>query len=160
SDSTLQLVTPQTEDLWFRALMLADEQTMAYNRAWGGTISFPKEDWAAWYARWLGCTDGSRFYRYVCCGGMPVGEIAYRYDEARGIHIANVLIYAPYRKRGYGSKALQLLCSAAAQNGVAVLYDDISIDNPAVSLFKRCGFTEDYRTESIVMLKKTLAAAP
>ena len=45
---------------------------------------------------------------------------------------------------------------AAAKNGVDVLYDDIAIDNPAVSLFLRCGFTEEFRTDSIVMLKKEL----
>ena len=32
---------PKPEDLWFRQKLLADEETMSYNLAWGGTISFP-----------------------------------------------------------------------------------------------------------------------
>ena len=32
---------PKIEDLWFKETMLADPDTMSYNRAWGGTISFP-----------------------------------------------------------------------------------------------------------------------
>jgi len=70
--------------------------------------------------------------------------------------IANVMIYAKYRRRGYGGEALDLLCSAAKSNGVSVLYDDIAIDNPAVSLFLKHGFVEESRTEEIILLKKEL----
>ncbi len=34
----LTLYEPKYEDLWFRKMMLADEDTMSYNHAWGGTI--------------------------------------------------------------------------------------------------------------------------
>ena len=49
-----------------------------------------------------------------------------------------------------------MLCEAAAENGIAVLHDDIAIDNPAVRLFLENGFTEEYRTDEIIMLKKDL----
>ena len=52
--------------------------------------------------------------------------------------------------------ALDLLCEAAKKNGVEVLYDDIAIDNPALSLFIQHGFEEEYRTDGIIMLKKVL----
>ena len=42
----LTLYRPKLSDLWFRQALLADEETMSYNRAWGGTIAFPEEDWA------------------------------------------------------------------------------------------------------------------
>ena len=45
------LYKPSIEDLWFRAQMMSNEQTMAYNHAYGGTIPFPKEHWADWYDR-------------------------------------------------------------------------------------------------------------
>ena len=32
---------PSVEELWFRQRMLADPETMSYNRAWGGPIPFP-----------------------------------------------------------------------------------------------------------------------
>lgn len=61
-----------------------------------------------------------------------------------------------YRGRGYGAQGLNLLCKAAAENGIEILYDDIAIDNPSVSLFIKNGFHEEYRTDKIIMLKKVL----
>ncbi len=58
--------------------------------------------------------------------------------------------------KGYGGEALKMLCLAAKENGVAVLYDDIAIDNPAIGLFLDHGFSEEYRTEEKIMLKREL----
>ena len=66
------------------------------------------------------------------------------------------MIYAKYRRRGYGGEALEMLCAAAKENGLALLYDDIAADNPAAALFIRHGFTEAYRTEEKIMLKRVL----
>ena len=49
----LELYKPALRDLWFREQFMSDEATMAYNRAWGGTIPFPEEKWPGWYERWL-----------------------------------------------------------------------------------------------------------
>lgn len=48
------------------------------------------------------------------------------------------------------------MCEAAKANGVEILYDDIAIDNPAIKLFFKVGFFEEYRTDEIIMLKKEL----
>ena len=45
----LEAYEPKLEDLWFRQSMLEDEKTMSYNKAWGGIIPFPKEDWEEWF---------------------------------------------------------------------------------------------------------------
>ena len=150
------LYCPQIEDLWFREQMLQDEQTMSYNHAYGGTIPFPAEKWAAWHARWISSHDKTHFYRYVAENGRFLGEIAYHFDTDRKIYLANVLIYAPYRNRGYGRKSLQLLCDTAAEHGIDALFDDIAIDNPSVSLFKRFGFQEIFRTDEYILVKKDL----
>ena len=153
----LTLYEPKYEDLWFRQMMLADEDTMSYNHAWGGTIPFGEDKWRDWYDCWIADPDGKRYYRYLKNeDGQFVGEIAYHYDAEMQQEIANVMIYAKYRKRGYGGEALDLLCSTAKSNGVSVLYDDIAIDNPAVSLFLKHGFVEESRTEEKVILKKEL----
>ena len=153
----LTLYEPKYEDLWFRQRMLADEETMSYNHAWGGTIPWPREEWAGWFEHWIINHAGKRYYRYLQDrAGQYVGEIAYHYDAGIGHEIANVIIYAPFRRRGYGGEALDLLCSAAKRNGVAVLYDDIAIDNPAISLFLKHGFTEESRTAEIIYLRKKL----
>lgn len=147
---------PKYEDLWFRAQMLADEETMAYNHAWGGTISFPKEDWRNWYDYWLVNHDDKRFYRYVKFEEEFVGEVAYHFDKELKGFIANVIIFAKYRNRGFGKQALDVLCNIVKEKGINSLYDDIAIDNPAISLFIKCGFKEEYRTTDKIILKKDL----
>ncbi|MBQ5342955.1 MAG: GNAT family N-acetyltransferase [Oscillospiraceae bacterium] len=159
-DNSIEPHRPSLNELSFRELMLGDEETMSYNNAWGGTVPFPMEDWADWYDHWIVNTADKRFYRYIkdSSTGEFIGEIAYHYDEGRQIHIADVIVFSPYRNRGYGSKALKLLCMEAAERGVDVLYDDIAIDNPGISIFLREGFTEEYRTDEIIMLRKDLRA--
>ena len=49
-----------------------------------------------------------------------------------------------------------MLCDVARENGVSVLYDDIAIDNPAIGLFLKHGFSEEYRTKEKIVLKKEL----
>lgn len=74
------------------------------------------------------------------------------YDEKR----KKIKAGAPYRGKGYGNIGLERLCNAAKKNGVDVLYDDIAIDNPAITMFLKHGFIEEYRTKKIIMLRKEL----
>ena len=61
----LTLYEPKYEDLWFRQMMLADEDTMSYNHAWGGTIPFGEDKWRGWYDCWI--ADLFPFlYGYAC----------------------------------------------------------------------------------------------
>ena len=76
----LELYEPYIKDLWFKEKMMGDEQTMAYNHAYGGTIPFPKEHWADWYDRWIANHNGKRFYRYIKNDCTFVGEVAYHFD--------------------------------------------------------------------------------
>lgn len=147
---------PKVEDLWFREKLMGDEATMSYNRAWGGTIPFPKERWESWHDRWVLNHENKRFYRYITENGTFLGEAAYHLDEERQMYIADVIVYAPYRGRGYGRQALLLLCRNAASNGVRTLFDDIAIDNPSAALFLQCGFAEVLRTSEYVLVKKDL----
>ena len=153
----LTLYKPEREDLWFRQALLADEVTMAYNRAWGGTIPFPEKDWEDWHRCWVRDCAGGRFYRYLKDeNGAFIGEIAYHFDGESGNCLANVIVHAQHRGKGYGGEALELLCAAAKENGIAVLWDDIADDNPAVRLFLNHGFTEEYRADERIYLKRTL----
>ena len=156
-ESLVSLYTPSLEELWFRQKMMADPETMSYNHAWGGIIPFPKDKWADWYDFWVVNNEGKRYYRYLKeNSGRFIGEVAYHYDEKHCLYIASIIVYAPYRGQGYGDIGLKLLCAAARYNGVSVLYDDIAADNPAISLFLKNGFIEEYRTPEIIMLKKEL----
>ena len=157
-----ELYEPKIEDLRFRQKFMADEATMSYNAAWGGTIPFPKSEWESWYEYWMIHHENKRFYRYLkdSESGDFVGEIAYHYDEEQAVWLADVIVVSEFRGKGFGAEGLRLLCEAAAANGIDALRDTIAIDNPAVSLFLKAGFTEEYRTDEIIMLKKDLRSRP
>ena len=158
----IELYKPELKDLWFRKKFMADEDTMSYNKAWGGTIPFPDNAWGDWYDRWLVHHDHKRFYRYLKNSetGDYVGEIAYHWDEMTNCWLADVIIAAEFRGKGFGTAGLKLVCDAAAANGIDVLRDSIAIDNPATAMFLKAGFTEEYRTDEIIMLKKALRLNP
>ncbi len=153
----LTLVEPTFDDLWFREKLLADEDTMAYNAKWGGTIPFPKEKWESWYEAWVKNPGANRYYRYLRnAQNELVGEAAYHYDKSRDIYICDVIVLAQYRNQGYGTDTLKQLCQAAKKNGITVIYDDIAADNPSYKLFLENGFEIEYQDGKIVMVKKTL----
>ncbi len=129
---------------------------MSFNHAWGGTIAFPEEDWQSWYDHWISEDEGKRYYRYLKDAENFVGEIAYHYDRELEGYVANIIIFDRYRGKGYGELGLKILCQIAKKNGIKVLYDDIAIDNKAISLFTRNGFLEEYRSKEKIVLKKEL----
>ena len=149
---------PELEELSIRSRLLSDPETMQYNHAYGGTIDFPRERWADWYARWLEGRMGAHFYRYLCHeeSGAFVGEAAYHYDGAFGEYLCDVLVSAQYRGRGFGRQGLELLCEAARENGIKRLADNIAVDNPAAELFQRCGFRERLRNGEYILMEKEL----
>lgn len=149
---------PKLNDLWFREKLLSDEQTMSYNKAWGGTIPFPKEKWKEWHCAWLEASEKLRYYRYLYEPNIKtfVGEIAYRYDDKRKIYICDIIVLSKYRRQGYGTAGIRLICRAAKENGISVLYDDIAIDNISYKLFLKNGFEIDSITDSVIMVKKEL----
>ena len=154
----LEVVKPELEDLWFRESMMSDSETMSYNGAWGGTIPFPKEDWDEWYTLWVRNSGHDRYYRYLKddANKVFVGEISYHFDKLRNIYLCDVIIKAEFRRRGFGTQGIQLLCEAAKANGVKALYDDIAADNPSTHLFLKNGFSIEFQNDEIVMVKTVL----
>ena len=154
----LKVVKPELEDLWFRESMMADIETMSYNDAWGGTIPFPKEDWEEWYTLWVRNSGQERYYRYLKddANKVFVGEISYHFDKLRNIYLCDVIIKAEFRRQGFGTQGIQLICEAAKANGVKALYDDIAADNPSTHLFLKNGFSIEFQNDEIVMVKIVL----
>lgn len=152
----IDLYKPKYEDLWFRKMFLGDEDTMSYNQAWGGIIDFSEDKWANWYEKWVKNPQNGRFYRYLQNAETKefIGEIAYHYNGKK--YMVDVIVFSKHRAKGYGTEGLRLLCEAAKSAGIQCLYDDIAIDNPAISIFLRMGFTEEYRTDEVIMLRKIL----
>ena len=153
----LTIYEPKIDDLSFRRDLLKDEETMAYNHKWGGTIDFSFDRWKSWYETWLKDQTGKHFYRYLVNEEKQfVGEIAYHFDEDEQIYLANIIILAKYRRRGYGRLGLQLLLTEAKKRNVKTIYDNLALDNDAYHLFIEQGFTEISRDQDLIWLKKDL----
>lgn len=154
----IQLVRPTYQQLSFRKQLLSDKPTMAFNQNWGGVIEFPESRWKSWYEKWLCSTDDNYFYRYIYSEEEQafIGETSYHRDAETFIYLCDIIIEAQFRGKGYGKETLKMLCENAAKNGIYELYDNISLDNPSVKLFLKTGFTEEYKTDEYVMLKKHL----
>lgn len=148
---------PSLEDMSFRQKLLADEETMAYNAKWGGTIEFPREEWEITYKRLINEND-KNFYAYLYSNELKcfIGEIGYRYDDELKEFVTNILIHAKYRNKGYGTISLSMLCNVAKQKGINVLADTIALDNPSINIFLKQGFKEIYRTNDYILVKKDL----
>ncbi len=152
----LELYIPKLSELWFRQKMLEDPATMSYNQGYGGTIAFPEERWDGWYQRWIQQCDGTRYYRYLRDGNDFVGEIAFHLEGGRWL--ADVLIDAEKRGRGYGREGLRLLIAEAEKSGIEELCDNIASDNGAgIALFKAMGFEKASETSGSVLMRKQLS---
>lgn len=153
----IQLIKPEFKELSFRQKLIGDAETMAYNKKWGGAIAFPPEKWSQWYECWVGAPD-RRFYRYIYSQKYAafVGEVAFRFDKALQCYICDVLVQHCYRGQGFGRAGLLLLLDEARRQGISVIYDNIAPDNPAIRLFRRCGFVEAWRNDDFIMLEKRL----
>ena len=153
----VKLYIPKYEDLWFREMFLKDSDTMSYNNAWGGVVDFKKEDWEDWYDFWIRNEDRDHKYRYLVNeNNIFVGEVAYHFDKGYQSHMADVIIYSKYRKRGYGKEGLKLLLDLAKESNIKVMCDDIAKDNSAIEMFLKFGFSIEYEADQIIMLKKEL----
>ena len=152
----IKFYKPNYDDLWFRMMFLGDDKTMEYNHSYGGTISFSKDKWALWYEKWITNASDKRFYRYVKHNDTFVGEACYHYDEIDFRYYIDVIIYYPYRNKGFGTLALIKLCDIAKEHGITELYDSIVSDNASVNIFKKNGFYEVERTSEYILVKKDL----
>ena len=57
---------------------------------------------------WIVKHENKRYYRYLKnSGGHFIGEVAYHFDSDKNIYLADVIVYAPYRKMGCGSIGLK-----------------------------------------------------
>ena len=116
----MQLYIPQLDELGFRQALLADPATMSYNKGCGlgfagyhedtGCIDFPREAWAAWYARWV--EDPGRVYAYLEEAGAFLGEVSL-YPTAPGVYEIGIVLHSAHRGRGRAQAGLALLLDQA-----------------------------------------------
>ena len=138
----LALYIPQLHELWFNQKMLSDPETMSYNDPWGGCIDFPEAQWADWYAHWIG-QEPARFYAYIRLpDGTWIGDVNFHYTPEKDWWDMGIVIYAPYRGKGYALPALELLADRAFRVcGISRLHNDFEDSRSAARhIHEKLGF--------------------
>lgn len=135
----LELHIPTLDELWFYQKMMADPDTMSYNADWEvsyagyhrdtGCIDFPREEWAAWHNAWVK-HEPERFYAYIQrrADGVWIGDVNFHYTREQDWWDMGIVIYAPYRGRGYAVPALRLMLEHAFYNcGVTRIHNAFEV---------------------------------
>lgn len=151
----LELYIPQEKDMWFARQMYEDRDTMAYNAGWPisysgyhpdtGCIDFPENRWADKIKRFT--ADGAdSFYAFVreTETGTFVGEVNFQHTASKKWHDMGVVLYAPFRGKGYGGPVLELLLRQAfLKRGVERLHNSFEAErDSALAIHRRAGFRQ------------------
>lgn len=120
----MELYVPKLDELVFRQRLLSDPETMSYNKGCGlemsayhndtGCIDFPRENWAGWYARWVGA-EPERFYAYLRDAESVafLGDVCLYRTDGPGIYEMGIVLDSAQRGRGYSREGMALLLEYA-----------------------------------------------
>jgi len=151
----VELYIPKLEDLWFYQKMMSDPETMSYNDPWGGCIDYPDEVLPDWYANWVG-QEPDRFYAYIkrSSDGAWIGDVNFHYTPEKDWHDMGIVIYAPYRGKGYAVPALKLLLDHAFRDcGISCIHNDFeNTRSAALHIHRKVGFQEIGMEDGILQL--------
>lgn len=149
----LELKVPSIEDMWFAQTLQEDPETMSYNAGWDihfagyhpatGCIDLPREKWPEKHVRVVG-HEPNCYYAFVRekKSGRFLCEVNFHYTEEKQWWDMGVLVYAPYRGQGYGSKCLELLLHHAfVVCGIERLHNDFEeTRTAAMAIHQKAGF--------------------
>ena len=153
----LELYVPKLEDLWFYQKMMSDPETMSYNANWDveydgyhrdtGCIDYPDEVLPDWYEGWVG-QEPDCFYAYIkrSSDGVWIGDVNFHYTPEKDWWDMGIVIYAPYRGKGYAVPALKLMLDHAFRDcGISRIHNDFAIERNEIAAWKthrKAGFKE------------------
>ena len=160
----LRLHVPALRELDFRRRLMADPETMAYNRGYTpwdgyhpktGCIDFPEADWREWYDYFIG-NEPERYYAYVVRrdDGAFLGEVNVHRAPGCAWHDMGIVIDAKYRGQGYAEPALRLLLDHAFREmGASEIRNAFEVQREAaLKTHLACGFSILSRTKGAVSL--------
>ncbi len=164
----LELYIPKLEDLWFYQKMMSDPETMSYNAGWDveydgyhrdtGCIDYPDEVLPTWYKNWVG-KEPDRFYAYIKRSSDEawIGDVNFHYTPEKDWWDMGIVIYAPYRGKGYAVPALRLLLDQAFRVcGISRLHNDFETTRDAAwVIHRKVGFKEMGVEDGLLQLMLT-----
>lgn len=163
--SGISLHVPEYGELWYRQRLLADPDTMSYNKEYGGEngcIDFSEEKWRSWYGYWMAGTSDS-FYAYIVLDGEFIGEVNLHKNCDIGFYEdwydLGIVVESHYRGNGHAAKALDLLLETAFKKlGAASVHNEFeNYRTAALRLHLNAGFFVDGEEGQVVRLSITAA---
>lgn len=153
-EKRLFLHVPTLDELWYRERLMSDPDTMAYNKGYDlsfdgydretGCIAFPREEWAAWHAYFVG-QEPLRYYAYIARerDGAFLGEVNLHKSVLHDWHDMGIVLEARYRGQGYSVEALRLLLRQAFEvMGLSAVHNDFETSrSAAISAHMAAGFS-------------------
>lgn len=137
--------------------MTSDPETMSYNAGWDvdyegyhrdtGCIDCPDEVLADVYDRLIG-HEPDRFYAYIkrSSDGAWLGEVNFHYTPKKDWWDMGIVIYAPFRGKGYAVPALKLMPDHAFRVcGISRIHNDFEIARNEIAAWethRKAGFKE------------------
>ena len=153
----VELYIPKLEDLWFYQKMMSDPETMSYNANWDvdydgyhrdtGCIDYPDEVLPDWYEGCVG-REPDCFYAYIkrSSDGAWIGDVCFHYTPEKDWWDMGIVIYAPYRGKGYAVPALKLMLDHAFRDcGISRIHNDFEVARNEVAAWethRKAGFKE------------------
>lgn len=143
-------------DMPFRAKMMSDPATMAYNAPYfppDGCITFPENTWNDWLEGWTG-HEPERFAGYLADEqGNLVGEVSWHdFGQEMGVVIAH-----DQRGKGYGAEGLRLLAERAFRHAeITELRNTFEPSRAAaLALHLHAGFVPLSERDGLLILRLT-----
>lgn len=153
----IELYIPKLEELWFYQKMRSDPETMSYNAGWDvdydgyhrdtGCIDYPDEVMPAVHENMIG-HEPERFYAYIqrSSDGTWIGDVNFHYTPEKDWWDMGIVIYAPYRGKGYAVSALKLMLDHAFRVcGVTRIHNDFEVARQEIAAWethRKAGFRE------------------
>jgi len=154
ANKSVYLKKPKLEDLYLTEILLQDEETMSFNKKWGGTVPFPKEKWEPFFKEYIENSKNYYFHIYNL-DNQFIGEVSSRKDEYFNSHILNIKIMYIFRGNNHGNDALECFLDYffSIDNNTKIS-DNVALDNDlAIKTLSRIGFEEMYRTQEYILME-------
>ncbi len=163
----LDLSVPKLEDLRYRQHILADPETMSYNKGYDlafegyhkdtGCIDFPQSEWQEWYSYFIE-KEPERFYAYIVRkeDNINIGEVNL-HKSCEEYYDMGIVIEAKHRGNGYAKEALKLLLQYAFETlNINAIHNDFEEErSAALKIHLDCGFKIIKKENGIIHLMMT-----
>ena len=154
-NNSVYLKHPTLEELAYTEELLSCEKTMSFNNKWGGTVSFSKEKWQAFYDNYLTSKNKDIYFHVYNLDNVFVGEVSARYIESEDHYMLNIKIKHEYRGNHHASDALiAFLDYMFHEKNMKVILDDVASDNMGgIELLKSVGFQVVDKGQEVTLLR-------